>query len=383
MKKRKAKVIAFYLPQYHPVPVNDKYWGKGFTEWTNVAKAKPVYKGQYQPQIPADLGFYDLRIADVREEQAKMAKDAGVYGFCYWYYRFNKNTRVLDMPIKEIMRLHKPDFPFCIGWANHDWSNKTWVKSKRFQKDVVFLKQEYLGMADYTDYFYEVLPMFKDERYIKIDGKPLFYIFNPDAIPDATEFINCWQELANKNGFPGIYFVARADSCGKAKLIYSKEFLNQGLKRYNHYIQLGFDAVNSYSYRRAEVLASGYFRKVMRQVKIRISGHGLNIHDYGKIMDNYFTKEDRLDYVIPTIMPRKDRTPRSGKNALIYKNSTPQKFEKSVKNALKIIENKKQNHRILFLDSWNEWGEGSYMEPDLKFGHGYLNALKKEIFIDE
>ena len=118
-------------------------------------------------------------------------------------------------------------------------------------------------------------------------------------------------------------------------------------------------------------------------MKIRISGHGLNIHDYGKIMDNYFTKEDRLDYVIPTIMPRKDRTPRSGKNALIYKNSTPQKFEKSVKNALKIIENKKQNHRILFLDSWNEWGEGSYMEPDLKFGHGYLNALKKEIFIDE
>ena len=153
----KARVIAFYLPQFHPVEVNDKYWGKGFTEWTNVAKSKPSYKGHYQPQIPADLGFYDLRLSEVREEQVKMAREYGVEGFCYWYYWFGRGKKVLEMPINEIMRLKSPDYPFCIAWANHDWSNKTWQKTGRFKKDVVFLKQEYLGEEDYKDYFYKVL----------------------------------------------------------------------------------------------------------------------------------------------------------------------------------------------------------------------------------
>lgn len=374
-----ARVIAFYLPQFHPVDVNDKYWGKGFTEWTNVAKAKPVYKGQYQPQIPADLGFYDLRLPEVREAQAKMAKEAGIEGFCYWYYRFENGKNVLERPIKEVLKTHKPDFPFCIGWANHDWSNKTWEKSKRFQKNIVFLKQKYLGEKDYTEYFYEVLPLFQDRRYITVDSKPLFYIFDPDAIPDVTNFINLWQKLAKKNGLNGIFFVARADSCGKAPIIYNKDFISHAKEHYDHFIKLGFDAVNSYSFRRAEVLATGYTKKVWRQIQRRLIGHALNKHDYGKIMENYYTDEDELDYVIPTIMPRRDRTPRNGKNSLVYSNSTPEKFESAVSIALSKIKNKTQEHKILFLDSWNEWGEGSYMEPDLKFGHGYLNALKKAL----
>lgn len=375
----KARVIAFYLPQFHPVAVNDKYWGKGFTEWTNVAKAKPVYRGQYQPQIPADLGFYDLRVPEVREEQAELAKDAGIEGFCYWYYRFEKGKHVLEMPINELMRTGKPDFPFCIGWANHDWSNKTWQKTKRFQKDVVFLKQRYLGENDYRDFFYEVLPMFKDHRYITVDGCPLFYIFDPDAIPDVQNFIYLWKKLAQQNGLPGIYFVARADSCGKAPIIYSKDFISHVKEHYDHFIDLGFDAVNSFNFRRAEVLATGYLKKVWRQIQRRVIGHALNSHDYQRIMENYYTDEDSLNYVIPTIMPRRDRTPRSGNNALVYKNSTPEKFEKAVKIALKKIDGKDAQHRILFLDSWNEWGEGSYMEPDLRFKSGYLNALKKVI----
>ena len=375
----KARVIAFYLPQYHPVEVNDKYWGKGFTEWTNVAKAKPCYKGHYQPQIPADLGFYDLRIPEVREAQAKMAKEYGVEGFCYWYYRFDKDTRVLDMPIKEIMRLGQPDFPFCIGWANHDWSNKTWKKTKFNTEDVTFFKQSYLGVDDYTDFFYEVLPMFQDSRYIMVDGKPLFYIFAPEAIPDTQLFIKLWNELAVKEGMNGVYFVCRVDSCGKAPIIYNKRFINQGLERYNQYISLGYNAVNSYSFRRAEVLAEGYLSKVWKQVKRIVLGHALNACDYEKVMDNLYTVEDELDYVCPTIMPRHDRTPRSGNNANLYTNSTPKKFAKAVREALKKVEKKDYQHRILFLDSWNEWGEGAYMEPDLLYGHEYLSALKEEI----
>ncbi|PFN80594.1 lipopolysaccharide biosynthesis protein [Bacillus sp. AFS076308] len=380
--KTKARIIAFYLPQFHPVEVNDKYWGKGFTEWTNVAKAKPSYSGHYQPQVPADLGFYDLRLPEIRESQAEMARNAGVEGFCYWYYRFDKETRTLDMPIKEIMRLQKPEFPFCIGWANHDWSNKTWQKTKRFQQDVYFFKQQYLGEEDYTEYFYEVLPMFKDHRYIRVDEKPLFYVFNPDDVPDMSFFIKHWNKLAKENGLSGIYFVARADSCGKAPIVYNKEFINQGKERYDYYISIGFDAVNSFSFRRAEVLATGYIRKVWKQIKRKVLGYAINDHDYGKLMDNYYTGEDELDYVLPTIMPRRDRTPRSGRNALVYKNSTPEKFRKAVKIALKKIENKPEEHKILFLDSWNEWGEGSYMEPDIVFGRQYLEVLKEEI-VDE
>lgn len=377
--KTKARVIAFYLPQYHPVDVNDKYWGKGFTEWTNVAKAKPCYHGHYQPQIPADLGFYDLRLPEVREAQAEMARNVGIEGFCYWYYRFNKNKRILEMPITEIMRLHKPDFPFCIGWANHDWSNKTWKKSKFYSKEITFLKQEYLGEEDYKAYFEEVLPMFKDDRYIKIDGKPLFYIYDPDAIPDIRLFIKLWNQLADEAGFEGVFFVCRADSCGKAPVVFNKKFLEQGLTRYKHYIDQGFNAVNSYSFRRAEVLAEGYFRKVLKQVKRRVLGHALNRCDYEKVMDNLYTEEDKLDYVFPTIMPRHDRTPRSGNNANLYSNSTPVKFEKAVRTAIDIVSHKKDEHKIIFLDSWNEWGEGAYMEPDLVYGHQYLEALKKEL----
>lgn len=257
--KTKARVIAYYLPQFHPTKINDKYWGKGFTEWTNVTKAKPQYRGHYQPQIPADLGFYDLRLPEIRQAQADMARENGVEGFMYWNYWFGNGKKILEMPIEELMRTAKPDFPFCVGWANHDWSNKTWQKTKRFTKDTVFLKQEYLGKQDYTDYFYYLLPMFRDHRYIKVDEKPLFYVFDPDSCPDMKEFIQLWQHLAEKNGIPGIHFVARADSIGKADEIYKKNFMNEVKARYDRYIDMGFDAVSSMNFRRAEILATGLF----------------------------------------------------------------------------------------------------------------------------
>lgn len=381
--KTKARVIAYYLPQFHPTKINDKYWGKGFTEWTNVTKAKPQYRGHYQPQIPADLGFYDLRLPEIRQAQADMARENGVEGFMYWNYWFGNGKKILEMPIEELMRTAKPDFPFCVGWANHDWSNKTWQKTKRFTKDTVFLKQEYLGKQDYTDYFYYLLPMFRDHRYIKVDEKPLFYVFDPDSCPDMKEFIQLWQHLAEKNGIPGIHFVARADSIGKADEIYKKNFMNEVKARYDRYIDMGFDAVSSMNFRRAEILATGFFKKIIRNIRRKIFGYALNSHDYMKLTEHYYTDEDKLDYVYPQITPRKDKTPRAGKNALVYTASTPEKFRIAIKMALEKIKDKDDEHKILFLNSWNEWGEGSYMEPDIVWGHQYLDVLREEIVEDE
>ena len=204
----KARVIAFYLPQFHPTPENDKFWGKGFTEWTNATKAKPLFKGHHQPHIPADLGFYDLRMPEVREAQAELAREAGVEGFCYWHYWFGNGKQFLQKIFDDVVDSGKPDFPFCVGWANHSWTNKNWVNTKTFSKDFYIAEQTYPGPQDHEAHFYSLLKAFKDKRYIKVDGKLLFYIFAPLQFPNVKEFMNLWQELAKKEGLPGFYFIA-------------------------------------------------------------------------------------------------------------------------------------------------------------------------------
>lgn len=166
----KVKIIAYYLPQFHPCKQNNEWWGKGFTEWTNVAKAKPLFKGHYQPKIPSDLGFYDLRLPEVREEQVQLAREAGVYGFCYWHYWFGNGKRLLERPFEEVLESGKPDFPFCLGWANHSWYAKLWDKDTR--KDKLLIEQKYLGKEDYVAHFMYALKAFKDKRYIKDGDKP-------------------------------------------------------------------------------------------------------------------------------------------------------------------------------------------------------------------
>lgn len=350
------ETFVYKLTEYHQNNPNIKYHvackanGDGCMDETKLDNVKRISDSEFEfhnarcfkihiPQIgPAQAIYYD--VAALRE--------------CCKYIKKN------NMPIEELMRTAKPDFPFCVGWANHDWSNKTWQKTKRFTKDTVFLKQEYLGKQDYTDYFYYLLPMFRDHRYIKVDEKPLFYVFDPDSCPDMKEFIQLWQHLAEKNGIPGIHFVARADSIGKADEIYKKNFMNEVKARYDRYIDMGFDAVSSMNFRRAEILATGFFKKIIRNIRRKIFGYALNSHDYMKLTEHYYTDEDKLDYVYPQITPRKDKTPRAGKNALVYTGSTPEKFRIAIKMALEKIKDKDDEHKILFLNSWNEWGEGSY-----------------------
>lgn len=380
-EEKNARVIAFYLPQYHPVEVNDKFWGKGFTEWTNVAKAKPIFPGHYQPQIPADLGFYDLRLPEVRKAQADMAREYGIEGFCYWHYWFGNGETVLDMPINEVIRTGEPDFPFCLGWANHSWSNRTWKKNKMYEKNVVFLEQKYLGEKDYTDFFYSVLPAFQDRRYITVDDKPLFLIYAPQDLPDTEVFITTWNKLAKQNGLNGIHFVARVTAIGGlGRAVSKKQILSETSNRYKEYLSKGYDAVSSSSLTRADLCTGS---RIIKGIMLLLEKIGVSaipdIHDYGKTIQNLYTEEDRWENVYPQLVPRWDKTPRMGKGAHIYINSTPELFGKSVDIALEHIEKKNPEHKILFAFAWNEWGEGAYLEPDLKFGRGYLEELKKRI----
>ena len=379
MKDVKARVIALYLPQFHPVEENDKYWGKGFTEWTNVAKARPLFKGHDQPRIPADLGFYDLRLQEIAEEQAKLAEEAGIEGFCYWHYWFGNGKEVLEMPFDRAVRTGKPDYPFCLGWANHDWTTKTWDKGKGISKDTMIFKQEYPGDEDYKAHFYRFLDAFKDKRYITVDDKPLFLVFDPHAIPDPKHFVDYWNSLAKENGLKGFHFVGTT-AAPTIDLKNISSFFNAFENKVNATRNMGFDAVRTYNQKYAELMAGGKFKKVFNALARRIApGLVIEKYDYRKIVDNLFSDLDARDDVYPQLLAGWDRSPRSGRKAIIYYGTTPETFKHAVEKVLEKVKNKAPEHRIVFLNSWNEWGEGAYMEPDIKYGKGKLEALKSAI----
>lgn len=380
---KKARVIAYYLPQFHPIPENDLHWGPGFTEWTNVSKAKPLFRGHYQPRIPADLGFYDLRLPEVREKQAELAREAGIEGFCYWHYWFGNGHKLLERPFQEVLTSGKPDFPFCLAWANHDWKTGTWQKGG---KNTMIAQQLYPGVEDYVNHFNYVLPAFCDHRYITIDGKPVFVIFDPYSFRDVSSFMEKWRELARKNGLKGIYFIALIHSTTTMRrrddgtIMRVQPNLLSSAQVYNDILSLGFDGINSFGKPRAEMCYMGKY--------IRIAKYLLHKHlpilptqrlDYPKVMKYFFVPEDRWENIYPTLFPQWDRTPRAGNAEGVYVNSTPENFEKHIEDALNVIESKSFEHKVLFLRSWNEWGEGNYVEPDLKYGHGFLDAIRNTI----
>ena len=394
--KRKARVIAFYLPQFHPTPENDKFWGKGFTEWTNVAKAKPLFHGHHQPHVPADLGFYDLRRPEVREAQANLAKEAGIEGFCYWHYWFGNGKQFLQRIFDEVVESGKPDFPFCVGWANHSWTNKNWVNTKTFSKDFYIAEQTYPGTEDHEKHFYSLLKAFKDSRYIKVDGKLLFYIFAPFDIPNVSEFMNYWNELAHKEGLGGFHFVALQESGQFPRMRDMLNAFGKGIKKgdmdiyvspcekFKQVFDLGFDAINSRGINIAQYKYNNKFWAIIKHVYhsfmiALFNWRPVMKYDYKRISLKLFTEEDSKDNVYPTIIPNWDRSPRAGQRAFVWYNYNPVYFKKQIKKALSLINNKPEQHRILFLMAWNEWGEGNYMEPDLEYGHGYINALREAL----
>lgn len=360
-KKQHIRLLALYLPQYYPFPENDKWWGKGFTEWTNVGKAKPLFPGHYQPKVPADLGYYDLRLPIVREEQAQMAKEYGIEAFCYWHYWFGSGRKLLTRVFEEVVASGRPDFPFCLAWANHSWEKKLFDKSG---DDTLLMKQEYPGIRDYIRHFYYLLDAFKDNRYVKVNGKPFFMIFNPDEIPDIEQFITLWNRLARKNGLEGIHFVAQLRECK--------------LQHADDYIRRGFDAVNIDRKKDFYNKDISFFYKVYLKL-FRMFFRIPNVIDYSVAARSFTNEEDRRKEVYPTIIPNWDHSPRSKNSGFILKNPTPEQFGKHVEAVCANVKDKPLEERIAIVKSWNEWGEGNYLEPDLKYGRQYLETLRDKI----
>lgn len=382
----KARVIALYLPQFHPTPENDRWWGPGFTEWTNVAKAKPLFRGHQQPRIPADLGFYDLRLPETREQQAQLAREAGVEGFCYYHYWFGNGRQLLERPLQEVVASGKPDFPFCICWANHTWSNKTWERKSAVQKNSVLMEQTYPGTEDDIAHFNTLLPMFKDRRYMTVDGKLIFAIYDPFGFKNVQQFIATWRRLAEVNGLPGFHFIGMTPSTltirtapdGTRQRVMPN--LESSAEIYRRVLDLGFDAVNSLGKRRGEMLYEGKWKNIAKTVLRHIGfPTGSMRYDYERTVRNYFAPEDTWENVYPSILPQWDRTPRVASMDGVYVNATPEKFENHIRQALSLIKDKQPEHRILFLKSWNEWGEGNYVEPDMEWGHGFIDAIHNAV----
>lgn len=365
---KKARVIAFYLPQFHEIPENNEWWGKGFTEWVSVKNAKPLFKGHVQPKVPGELGYYNLLEPEIRERQAELARNAGVEGFCYWHYWFGGGRQLLERPFNEVLESGKPEYPFCLGWANHSWSRKTWTKYKK-NGNQMLMEQTYPGDEDIIAHFNNVLPAFKDHRYIMVDGKPIFVIWSALTLPNPKHFFEMWNTMAIENGLKGVHFVG----------------LQGGpLKGWCNTLNAGYDAMcweNFYSAEyKASWLKTYLFPKLHRFGSPRFL---IKKYKYKDIINNYFTKIDRNENVYPTIVANYDRSPRGGNKAVVFYGSTPELFKQHLLQALDVIKDKQEEHKILFLRAWNEWGEGNYIEPDAEFGTQYLDVLSESLICDE
>ncbi len=353
----KIKPIALYLPQFHPIPENDEWWGKGFTEWTNVTKAKPLFRGHWQPRLPTDFGFYDLRVPEVRQVQAQLAKEYGIYGFCYWHYWF-AGKRILERPFEEVVKSGKPDFPFCLAWANQSWKG-TW---HGLSNNETLIEQTYPGEKDYEEHFYSLLDAFRDPRYIEVEGKKLFFIFRPTELKDSKSFIGCWQKLANREGLKGMHIVA----------MHMPSDFEAGKFGYDAFLQrwraldIKKEIINKNIFHRFLSFANNYTKNMP------------SIISYKKYTNDFLNKTTtEIEY--PLISCNWDNTPRSGVDGWLFNEFSMEHFEKVCYKAFELTKNKKESEQIVIIKSWNEWAEGNYMEPDHKFGLAYLKTFKKAL----
>lgn len=353
----KPRLIAFYLPQYYPTKENNEWWGSGFTEWTNVSRGRPLFKGHIQPKIPGELGFYDLRLVETREEQVRLAKEAGIEGFCYWHYWFN-GKRLLDRVFSEVVETRNPDFPFCLCWANHSWERKTWDDH---QKNKMLIEQTYGGEKDYINHFYSMLKAFKDERYIKVNGKLIFGIFNPTGFDDFSNFKRIWDKLAVENELKGFEFFGFASYPPFYEMLKNK----------------GYDAVSMDYIYTPQLEKKRWYRglQLLKRNYLKIP----QLTDYKDYIKSTLKSIMIKDDLYPIIVPNFDHSPRSGTKGVIIVNSTPQLWGNLCKEVFRECESKPHEENIIFIKAWNEWGEGNYLEPDLLYGKAYIEALNEAL----
>lgn len=355
------KIIAFYLPQYHPIPENNAWWGAGFTEWHNVAKARPLFSGHEQPKLPGELGFYDLRLAQTRADQAALAREHGVDGFCYWHYWF-AGKRLLETPAEAMLKSGEPNMPFCLGWANESWTG-VWHGSP----NKVLANQAYPD-GDAEAHYALLRRFFKDPRYICKNGKPLFYVYKPRLIPADTAYLDKLRTLAKADGFEDLHIVGTWSPNPNG--------------RFDSAAELGLDgAVITNITGRDSLAKSQWFFSAIEKLKHLA---GINL---GPRRVRYETATEAM---IPNpalfnftayncVVSNWDNTPRSGRRGMVFTGSTPELFAATLRRALEFARGARKHEQedtFVFLKSWNEWAEGNFVEPDQVHGRAYLEAIK-------
>lgn len=352
MRQNNVKYIPLYLPQFHTFKENDEWWGEGFTEWTNTKPAVPFFEGHYQPHEPHDdIGYYDLSDVNVMIKQAKMAKDFGIYGFSYYYYWFN-GKKLMEKPLENMLNNKEVDIPFCLFWANHNWT-RSWDAGNK----EILLEQTYDESTN-EKFIDDLVPYFKDERYIRIDNKPVLLIYQSDHLPNPKQTVMEWRKIAKEKYNLELYLVTVQQN----NLLPPQMF--------------GYDAAMETSPNCRTGKSSRFEKEKLPKLPSDVT---MTIYDYIKNIFLYILEKEEKYKRFNCVYPMWDNTARrKKKNAWMFLGSTPELFEKFLAEmTLKTILRFEPKEQFLFINAWNEWAEGAHLEPDKKYGYAYLEKCKK------
>jgi lipopolysaccharide biosynthesis protein len=358
----RPRVLAFYLPQFHPFPENDEWWGKGFTEWRNVTRGRPQFLGHYQPHLPADLGFYDLRLPEVREAQATLAREHGIDGFCYYHYWFH-GKRLMERVFDEVLASGKPDFPFCLCWANEHWTRAWDGRDRQIIQPQAYSDEDHVRHARW------LAAVFRDPRYVRVNGKPLFLVYRTRQIPDPQRFADTLREEAAKAGV-GELLLAKVESW---------------TIEHSPPQEVGFDVAVEFQPNFGYLGKKLFLRSLLGISRLVQSGwafarHGHLVFDYRMTAEKEVRKAPPGYPWFRCVTPAWDNTARRQRGAVILSRSTPNVYEWWLREVLRQARDcSATGEQVVFLNAWNEWAEGNHLEPDLRYGHAYLQATKRAI----
>jgi hypothetical protein len=351
-----ARCMAFYVPAFYPFPENDRWWGPGFTEWMLVQGARPLFAGHRQPRIPDPLlGYYDPRETEVRKRQACLAVEHGIEAFCYWHNWFAGKT-LLHETVEDVLKTGVPEMPYCLAWANQTWT-RTWARSRTLGE--VLIEQTYPGTKDHRSHFEYLLPFFHDDRYVRVEGKPLFVIYRPSDIPDAGGAVELWQSLARKAGLPGIFFVGMARGRRPALDGYTRK------QPPEQFLQYGMGTVRKG--------VRGDLRPILQCVR-SILGRPQVFSQNDFVL--YAGHRRLQEQEFPQVLANWDDTPRQGRRGTVIAGAGSDLLRENLAHAVRSLQSRPFERRLLFLKSWNEWGEGNYVEPDNVHGLSSLQTIR-------
>ena len=345
-----VRCIAFYLPQFHPIRENDDWWGTGFTEWTNVTRATPLFPGHYQPHLPADMGFYDLRLSEVREQQAALARQYGIHGFCYYHYWF-AGRRLLEQPVEAVRASGRPDYPYCFCWANENWTRR-WDGA---DNDILIAQDP--NRTDDKRFITDLLPHLRDPRYIRVGGKALLIVYRVGLLPNAKRSAEIWRETARREGVGDLYICA-AKTYDTSDPVY-----------------YGFDAIVEFPPHGTRI------GQINDRYEIQSPNFTGGIYDYRQFVIDHLAQPEPGYVLHRTAMPGWDNTARRRELANLFENATPEYYEVWLRELIaRTVERRSSEERLVFINAWNEWAEAAHLEPDLRYAHQYLLATRRAVF---